>query len=252
MWSCTKEECSVTGTRRGFTLIELLVVIAIIAILAAILFPVFARAREKARQTSCLSNMKQIALATDMYTVDYDECYPMSIYLGGMQVITFYHAIMPYMKNAQILQCPSEGERIRMAEIQALLPVPLAGGLTAVGYNGNYAVFEDGPNNPLTGANDAVVNQTRLTYPAETIVMADGEIEGAPVLFNSPVVPAHNEGFNAAFADGHAKFTKTIPGYTDGNHPTGQYYDLGANVKLCYKIGAIRYYQDKYQAWGIP
>ena len=59
--------------RRGFTLIELLVVIAIIAILAAILFPVFARAREKARQTSCLSNLKQVGLASNMYLQDYDE-----------------------------------------------------------------------------------------------------------------------------------------------------------------------------------
>jgi prepilin-type N-terminal cleavage/methylation domain-containing protein len=62
--------------RKGFTLIELLVVIAIIAILAAILFPVFARAREKARQTSCVSNLKQVALASLMYTQDYDECPP--------------------------------------------------------------------------------------------------------------------------------------------------------------------------------
>ncbi|HLJ53881.1 MAG TPA: prepilin-type N-terminal cleavage/methylation domain-containing protein, partial [Chthonomonadaceae bacterium] len=61
---------------RGFTLIELLVVIAIIAILAAILFPVFARARESARKTSCISNMKQIGLAAKMYINDYDECYP--------------------------------------------------------------------------------------------------------------------------------------------------------------------------------
>ena len=64
--------------RRGFTLIELLVVIAIIAILAAILFPVFARAREKARQTSCLSNVKQTALAMMMYAQDYDEVYPIA------------------------------------------------------------------------------------------------------------------------------------------------------------------------------
>ena len=64
--------------RSGFTLIELLVVIAIIAILAAILFPVFARARESARRTSCISNLKQLALGTMMYAQDYDETYPMS------------------------------------------------------------------------------------------------------------------------------------------------------------------------------
>jgi len=62
--------------RKGFTLIELLVVIAIIAILAAILFPVFARAREKARQTSCLSNVKELGLGLMMYVQDYDECFP--------------------------------------------------------------------------------------------------------------------------------------------------------------------------------
>jgi len=238
----------------GFTLIELLVVIAIIAILAAILFPVFARAREKARQTSCLSNTKQIGIAVDMYTTDYDENFPMSMYTPGMAgpIVTFYHALQPYMKNAQILQCPSEINRITMAQIQALVPIPLAAGITSVGYNGNYAVFEDGPNNLLTGANHAVISQGRLTYPAETIVMADGEIEAAPVLFNSPVVPAHNEVFNATFADGHAKGVKAIRGYTDSSHPTGVYYDLGGTGLPCYKIGAIRYYQDKYQSWGIP
>ena len=62
--------------KKGFTLIELLVVIAIIAILAAILFPVFAQAREKARQTSCLSNMKQLGTATQLYMDDYDETFP--------------------------------------------------------------------------------------------------------------------------------------------------------------------------------
>jgi prepilin-type N-terminal cleavage/methylation domain-containing protein/prepilin-type processing-associated H-X9-DG protein len=245
--------------RAGFTLIELLVVIAIIAILAAILFPVFARAREKARQTSCLSNTKQLGIASDMYTTDYDESFPMSIYApvvrGGTPVppvVTFYHALMPYMKNAQILQCPSEADRIKMSELQALVPLAIAPGITTVSYNGNYAIFEDGPNNPLTGANHPVVSQGQLPYPAETIIMSDGEIELAPTLFNSPVVPAHNGIFNATFADGHAKGIGTTPGYTDGTHPTGQYYDLGQNAKWCYKIAPIRYYGDKYQAWGAP
>src|SRR6266480_7474120 len=86
-------------TKQGFTLIELLVVIAIIAILAAILFPVFAQAREKARQASCLSNNKQYATATLMYLQDYDETYPMNAYLNGTCVATFYWAVAPYVKN---------------------------------------------------------------------------------------------------------------------------------------------------------
>jgi prepilin-type N-terminal cleavage/methylation domain-containing protein/prepilin-type processing-associated H-X9-DG protein len=89
--------------RRGFTLIELLVVIAIIAILAAILFPVFARAREKARQASCQSNYKQIGLALAMYYSDYDARTP-TIHHGWACVSRM---MMPYIKNTQILICPS-------------------------------------------------------------------------------------------------------------------------------------------------
>ncbi len=81
--------------RRGFTLIELLVVIAIIAILAAILFPVFAQAREKARQTTCLNNEKQMGLGILMYTQDYDEAYPQAI---DKNFIPWYTAVMPYIK----------------------------------------------------------------------------------------------------------------------------------------------------------
>jgi prepilin-type N-terminal cleavage/methylation domain-containing protein len=76
-----KQACVQSRTKSGFTLIELLVVIAIIAILAAILFPVFAQAREKARATACLSNLKQLALGWLMYSQDYDEAYPMSAQL---------------------------------------------------------------------------------------------------------------------------------------------------------------------------
>ena len=92
-----------TRRRRGFTLIELLVVIAIIAILAAILFPVFARAREKARQTSCLSNMKQISLSVLMYAQDYDDIYaPTSLIYPGHYSAThtfWLELIQPYLAN---------------------------------------------------------------------------------------------------------------------------------------------------------
>lgn len=85
--------------RSGFTLIELLVVIAIIAILAAILFPVFAQAREKARAISCLSNMKQIGTALMMYAQDADESYPRGYYDVGGQWVTWRTFVMPYVKN---------------------------------------------------------------------------------------------------------------------------------------------------------
>lgn len=89
--------------RTGFTLIELLVVIAIIAILAAILFPVFAQAREKARQTQCMSNMKNLALAAMQYVQDYDERFPFSIYLTVQNnspcIFTLFNAMFPYIKE---------------------------------------------------------------------------------------------------------------------------------------------------------
>jgi prepilin-type N-terminal cleavage/methylation domain-containing protein/prepilin-type processing-associated H-X9-DG protein len=103
--------------RRGFTLIELLVVIAIIAILAAILFPVFARAREKARQAACQSNLKQIGLAFAMYTSDYDERWPTGNPLPTGDANALYvnygwpgwveNALWPYVRNAQLFKCPS-------------------------------------------------------------------------------------------------------------------------------------------------
>jgi prepilin-type N-terminal cleavage/methylation domain-containing protein/prepilin-type processing-associated H-X9-DG protein len=118
--------CAVTGparrsSRRGFTLIELLVVIAIIAILAAILFPVFAQAREKARAATCLSNIKQLALGISMYAQDYDESMPYNYAYEGQItggncvqrtpiVLRWWQDfVRPYIKNEQVYLCPSGG-----------------------------------------------------------------------------------------------------------------------------------------------
>ncbi len=103
-----------TGNRRGFTLIELLVVIAIIAILASILFPVFAQAREKARQTACLSNLKQLSHAMLMYADDSDDMFPPVIARPSRQdknlfLMSWLHLLEPYTKNRGVFVCPSSG-----------------------------------------------------------------------------------------------------------------------------------------------
>src|SRR5438874_6354630 len=100
---------AIVAHRRGFTLIELLVVIAIIAILAAILFPVFAQARDKARQATCLSNLKQLGLAQSMYTQDYDETLPKAIHLlPDGNLFPWPLEVAPYLKNTAVFRCPSD------------------------------------------------------------------------------------------------------------------------------------------------
>src|SRR5215212_499304 len=130
--------------RRGFTLIELLVVIAIIAILAAILFPVFAQAREKARSSTCLSNQKQIALALSMYGQDYDETFPFAIALDPNTSldIEWEDLVQPYIKGGNvggIMSCPSATSRGHAYSLnwtvagRSMATVPAPAGLVITG-----------------------------------------------------------------------------------------------------------------------
>jgi len=185
--------------RRGFTLIELLVVIAIIAILAAILFPVFARAREKARQTSCLSNEKQIALGVMMYAQDYDETLPAyynfeaSVPEGARY---WMEVVMPYVKNSQIFVCPSNSNRTLT-------------GSYGCNYNWPFSNFEQSAWPPEMG--DSLGSITR---PSEILMFLDGStyitlydpgVASSGGGYYGKPVGRHNDQCNVAFCDGHVK-----------------------------------------------
>ncbi len=183
------------GRRSGFTLIELLVVIAIIAILAAILFPVFAQAREKARQASCTSNMKQLATAVMMYTQDYDESYPKAEFVDqngwGSWPQNHYLwssalCIQPYMKNTGILRCPSDNDTLDQSIAAAVGPNRRPGTLSYMinGFspdpsNGGSAFGIASPRGILTtgltyGGREDSTNQAAIPAPADVIMLAEG------------------------------------------------------------------------------
>lgn len=201
------------GTRRAFTLIELLVVIAIIAILAAILFPVFARAREAARQTSCRSNLKQIGTALQMYRQDYDELMPCLAFGNGTgpyltpdntataPYLLWNHVIHSYVKNFGIFNCPSNH---------------YTG--TTLPYQGQYVTsFGYGLNPFIDGIADAQVGRV-----ADVIMGSDsryfrvqpyGSDVPDPAASNgdcntAPMYPIHNGTVNTLYFDGHVKSIK--------------------------------------------
>ena len=157
--------------RRAFTLIELLVVIAIIAILAAILFPVFAQAREKARQTACLSNMKQAGLSVTMYREDFDAHYPRGYGNGGTDVVGWADAIQPYAKNIQFLFCPDVTNK--QSTNPATYPTDPAGlgpAYTTYFYNISLA-----PQTNVNGLTLSVsVIDAAVSHPASSIMIGDG------------------------------------------------------------------------------
>ncbi len=200
-----------TVKQAGFTLIELLVVIAIISILASMLMPVFARARAKARQTACVSNVKQIVLAIKMYIQDADEQLPFGLNGGG----TFWHgAIYSYTHNKQILRCPDRKDRY-------------------VGYGFNYLcsgisegaffdaaskiVIGDVPPECLGVTNSSAGSEWWVNDPGNDICGVPGDAVGTMVSagtedaennnFSAIGRPQrHNDGCNWGYADGHAKW----------------------------------------------
>ena len=207
--------------KQGFTLIELLVVIAIIAILAAILFPVFAKAREKARQSSCLSNLKQLGLAMFQYTTDYDGTFP-QIHTTALTTGRYYVSdgtnagfflswedrLVPYIKNDQLMVCPSASDT--------------SGGSPPHSYTYNY----------YFGAWEFPVTDSRVVQPASKGLLGE---RGTTARYHYIYTGSdnggsiHNDGGNMLMADGHAKWYKWGTVYY-GKAGTNAYFQCATTV----------------------
>jgi prepilin-type N-terminal cleavage/methylation domain-containing protein/prepilin-type processing-associated H-X9-DG protein len=191
--------------RRGFTLIELLVVIAIIAILAAILFPVFAKARGKARQSSCLSNLKQIGVAFLSYAQDYDECLPAMYHYMPADITTnpLYWAqdvIAPYVKSDQLFICP-DGQ-YKYANLRPPgLPNPMIGSYTMSTWLNYYAMAQ-------IVRPASVIMYFECTNPDFWGMCKTDIDQPTPPAMDLRIAKVHNGGFNSNFVDGHAKWIK--------------------------------------------
>lgn len=190
-----------TRKEKGFTLIELLVVIAIIAILAAILFPVFAKAREKARQSSCQSNIKQIALSLNMYSQDYDECFPAQGAVGTASTATidsnyisadvntpsWVGSLAPYMKSTKIFVCPTIGT---------------GGKAIPVSYAANAYVLNTIASGLLKPTETVLIIDFPQVTTAETYTKIAYDITP------NTGMSVHSDGANIGFIDGHVKWMK--------------------------------------------
>jgi prepilin-type N-terminal cleavage/methylation domain-containing protein/prepilin-type processing-associated H-X9-DG protein len=195
----------ISNDKAAFTLIELLVVIAIIAILAAILFPVFAQAREKARQTTCISNLKQIGLALVMYRQDYDEKNVHQWPFGNGWKIgqnadrdvwdwdhTFYEVLYPYLKNKDVSRCPSAGTAPYVS-----IPDPTRG--TPGGFSMSYLMNETGWNDPFTNGRymgDALTD-AEVERPSDQILI--GEATGLFGVWTTNSNPFQSDPSNTAW-----------------------------------------------------
>jgi prepilin-type N-terminal cleavage/methylation domain-containing protein/prepilin-type processing-associated H-X9-DG protein len=203
--------------RKGFTLIELLVVIAIIAILAAILFPVFARAREKARQTSCLSNIKQLSLGLQMYAQDYDGMAFASCDCPGPPLVSRYQHegnavalsyVYPYVKNDQIYHCPSVDQRncggtpLFCEGYGQVVANSIAGSMVGSGKN----LDRFAGDNSKGPAGVIIISESNNPFLWDW-ASPTNDLDGTGSLWGR-LDPVHNEGMNCGYIDGHAKWQK--------------------------------------------
>ncbi|HVW01736.1 MAG TPA: DUF1559 domain-containing protein [Planctomycetaceae bacterium] len=198
-----------SGRQSAFTLIELLVVIAIIAILAAILFPVFAKVREKARATACLSNEKQIGLAIMQYTQDFDEYYPAKGQVGNGYYRSWRQLIYPYVKSTGVFHCPSNStngaDAVNWPTYQKGIVSDYACSYVDNGVDKKglgLFVWDQSAGDPSTAL-------AEIDAPASVIAVVESDQPSWEYSINKPGWPnlfAGHAGFsNMVFADGHVK-----------------------------------------------